>query len=154
MKILVRWSFVVIAWWASTMPIWGQTIERDTTITGPRGNSIERQVEIKRTPGSVERQVQIKRPGGTFDRQVTVQRSPVGGVRRGPLAAGPWPRPPWRPRPFVIGEAAPALGVGVVAAPELNVSFGGGGGGAGFGGPWARRAGWARWAAGRAGSAS
>jgi hypothetical protein len=134
MKILVRWSFVGIAWWASTMPLWGQTIERDTTITGPRGNSIQRQVEIKRTPGSVERQVQIKRPGGTFDRQVQIQRSPAG-VRRGPLVAGPWPRPPWIPRPVVIGQAAPAFGFGLLAAPALNFSFGGGGGGAGFGGP-------------------
>ena len=50
--------------WVLTVPLAGQTVERDTTITGPRGRSIERQVEIQRTPGSIERQVQIKRPGG------------------------------------------------------------------------------------------
>jgi hypothetical protein len=128
MKTLVRSSILGIAWWASTMPLVGQTIERDTTITGPRGNSIERQVEIKRTPGSLERQIQIKRPGGTFERQVQVQRSPVGGVRRGPLVAGPWPRPPWIPRTVVIGQPAPAFGFGLLAVPALNFSFGGGGG--------------------------
>ena len=42
----------------------GPDVERDTTITGPRGRSIERQVEIQRNPGSIDRQVQIKRPGG------------------------------------------------------------------------------------------
>ncbi len=123
-----------VAWWVSTMPSPGQTVERDTTITGPRGRSVERQVEIQRSPGSVERQVQIKRPGGTFERQVQVQRSPGGFVRRGPLIAGPWPRPPWIPRPIVIGQPAPAFGFGLLAAPALNFSFGGGGGGMGFGG--------------------
>jgi hypothetical protein len=127
MKTLGRSLILGIAWWASTMALVGQTIERDTTITGPRGNSIERQVEIKRTPGSLERQIQIKRPGGTFERQVQIQRSP-GGVRRGPLVAGPWPRPPWIPRTVVIGQPAPALGFGLLAVPALNFSFGGGGG--------------------------
>jgi hypothetical protein len=139
MKTLIRSSLLGIAWWVSTMPLAAQTIERDTTITGPRGNSIERQVEIKRAPGSVERQVQIKRPGGTFERQVQIQRAPGGGPRRGPLIAGPWPRPPWIPRTVVIGQPAPAFGFGLLAAPALNFSFGGGGmvpfGGAGPVGP-------------------
>jgi HEAT repeats len=139
MKTLVRSSLLGMAWWCSAMPLAGQTIERDTTITGPRGNSIERQVEIKRAPGSVERQVQIKRPGGTFERQVQIQRAPGGGLRRGPMIAGPWPRPPWIPRTVVIGQPAPAFGFGLLAAPALNFSFGGGGmvpfGGAGPLGP-------------------
>jgi hypothetical protein len=126
MKTVVM-SFLGVAWWVSAMPLLGQTIERDTTITGPRGNSIERQVEIKRTPGSIDRQVQIKRPGGTFERQVQIHRAPGGGPRRGPLIAGPWPRPPWIPRTVVIGQAAPAFGFGLLAEPALNFSFGGGG---------------------------
>jgi HEAT repeats len=134
MKTLVTPSLVGLVWWLLAVPSQGQTIERDTTITGPRGNSIERQVEIQRKPGSIDRQVQIKRPGGTFDRQVQVQRSPSGAPRRGPLIAGPWPRPPWIPRTVVIGQPAPALGFGLMAAPMLNFSFGGGGGGMGFGG--------------------
>jgi hypothetical protein len=134
MKTLVKSSFLGIACWVSAMPVSAQTIERDTTITGPRGNTIERQVEIKRTPSSIDRQVQIKRPGGTFERQVQIQRSPVGGVRRAPVVGGAWPRPPWIPRTVVIGQAAPAFGFGLLAAPALNFSFGGGGA-VPFGGP-------------------
>src|SRR5215469_15240205 len=103
----------------------GQTVERDTTITGPRGRTIQRQVEIQRGPGSIDRQVTIKRPGGTFERDVQLQRSPM--VRRGPVP-GPWPRPAWiGPRPLVIAQPAPAFGFGLMAAPLLNFSFGGGG---------------------------
>jgi HEAT repeats len=109
-----------------------QTVEQDTTITGPRGRSIERDVQIQRRPGSIDRQVTIKRPGGTFQRDVQIQRSPVMG--RGPIP-GPWPRPPWLgPRPLVIAQPAPAFGFGLMAAPMLNFSFAGGGGGMGFGG--------------------
>ena len=104
----------------------GQTVERDTTITGPRGRSIQRQVEVQRSPGMIDRSVTVKRPGGTFERSTEIFRSPVAG--RG-FAGGPW-RPPFLgPRPFVVGPAAPAFGVGVVAAPFMNFSFGGGGGG-------------------------
>jgi hypothetical protein len=109
----------------------GQVLERDTTITGPRGRSIERQVEIKRGPGTIQRQVEIKRPGGTFDRQVQLQRSP--GFVRG-FAPGMWSRPAWiGPRPLVLAQPAPAFGFGLLAAPFLNFSFGGGGSGLGFG---------------------
>lgn len=133
-KTLVGSSALAIMWWSSAMPLSGQTFERDTTITGPRGRTLERQVEIQRKPGSVERDIQIKRPGGTFERQVQVQRSPAAVARRGPMIAGPWPRPPWIPRTVVIGQPAPAFGFGLLAAPMLNFSFGGGGGGAGVGG--------------------
>lgn len=109
-----------------------QTFERDTTITGPRGRTIERDVQIQRRPGSIDRQVTIKRPGGTFEREVQVQRAPM--ARRGPMP-GPWGRPAWvGPRPVVIAEPVPAFGFGLMAAPLLNFSFGGGGGGFGFGG--------------------
>jgi HEAT repeats len=114
------------------LPAAGQTEERDTTITGPRGRTIQRDVEVQRGPGTINRQTTIKRPGGTFTRDVEIQRSPM--ARRGPLP-GPWPRPPWfGPRPFVVAPAVPALGFGVAAAPMLNFSFGGMGGGMGGGG--------------------
>ena len=112
----------------------GQTVERDTTITGPRGRSINRQVEVQRGPGVIDRSVQIQRPGGTFDRQVQVQRSP--GWR--PPMGGPWPRPAWFPRPVLVCAPVPAFGFGLMAAPMLNFSFGGGGG-AMAGGPAYRR---------------
>ena len=106
-----------------------QTVERDTTITGPRGRTIQRQVEIQRTPGGIDRSIQIKRPGGTYERQTQIQRSPMAG--RG-FVPGMWARPAWGgSRPMLF--AAPAVGVGLVAAPFMNFSFGGGGGG-GFGG--------------------
>ena len=76
----------------------GQTVERDTTITGPRGRSIQRQVEVQRNGGTIDRSIQIKRPGGTFERQVQVQRRRSRDVdsyrARGPArrssARGPW----------------------------------------------------------------
>ena len=86
----------------------GQTIERDTTITGPRGRSIQRQVEVQRGPGTIDRSIQIKRPGGTFDRSVQVRRSVVGGPWRGPgFVPGPIARP-WMfgPRPLIVQSAA------------------------------------------------
>ena len=48
---------------------------------------------------------------------------------------GMWARPVWGgSRPMLFAAPAPALGVGLVAAPFMNFSFGGGGGGGGFGG--------------------
>jgi hypothetical protein len=129
-------SLLTLGTVACTWGTWAgaQTVERDTTITGPRGKTIQRDVEIKRGPGSIERQVQIKRPGGTLDRSVQVQRSPAFGPWRPPIG-GPWPRPAWIPRPVLVGP--PAIGLGLTAAPLLNFSFGGGGGGigGGVGGP-------------------
>ena len=112
-----------------------QTVERDTTITGPRGRTIKRHVEIQRGPGSIDRSVQIQRPGGTLDRQVQVQRSPLMGPWRPPMG-GPWPRPAWFPA-ACGGWPFRQFGFGLVAAPMLNFSFGGGGGGigGGLGGP-------------------
>ena len=113
----------------------GQTIERDTTITGPRGRSIQRQVEVQRGPGTIDRSIQIKRPGGTFDRSVQVQRSAVGGPWRGPgFVPGPIARP-WMfgPRPLIV-QSAPAFGFGVAALPLPFMNFSFGGGGMGFGG--------------------
>jgi hypothetical protein len=109
----------------------GQTVERDTTITGPRGRTIKRQTEVQRGPGVIDRSVQIQRPGGTFERSVQVQRAP--GWR--PPVGGAWPRPAWFPRPVLVGAPVPAFGFGLLAAPMLNFSFGGGGGGIGGGGP-------------------
>jgi hypothetical protein len=50
--------------------------ERDTTITGPRGRTIQRDVRTERGPGNVDRRVTIQRPGGTLTREVQVQRVP------------------------------------------------------------------------------
>ena len=95
----------------------GQTVERDTTITGPRGRTINRQVEVQRGPNGIERSIQIQRPGGTFDRQVQLQRAP--GWR--PPVGGPWPRPAWFPRPVLVGASAPAFGFGLMAAADAKL---------------------------------
>jgi HEAT repeats len=59
-----------------------QTVERKTKITGPRGNSVTRQIDTTRGPGFVDRNVQITRPGGaTFDRNTLIQRGPVATGR-------------------------------------------------------------------------
>ncbi len=121
------------AWLLTATPASAQVqeIERDTTITGPRGRSIERQVQIQRAPGMIDRQVEIRRPGGTIERQVQIQRAPAMGRR--PMPGG-WGRPMFAgPRPVFV-QPAPALGFGLVAAPLMSFSFGGGGGGFGFGG--------------------
>ena len=119
----------VAALWARAE---AQTLERKTTITGPRGRTIQRQVEIQRRPGSIERDITIRRPGGTFERDVRVQRAPL--PRGGPVPRL-WGRPAWMgPRPVIIEEAVPAFGFGLMAPPLLNFSFGGGGVGMPFGG--------------------
>jgi len=120
-----------LAWWLPVVSARSQTVERDTTITGPGGRTLERKVETQRGPGTIDRQVTIKRPGGTFSRDVQIQRSPgMAPGRRLPIA-GPWPRAPWFPRPMVVGPVGPAFGFGLLAVPSFNFAFGGGGGGGG-----------------------
>jgi hypothetical protein len=136
MRIGFGYSVLAFVGCLSAVTASGQTVERDTTITGPRGRTMQRQVETQRGPGTISRQIQIKRPGGTFDRQVQIQRTPgVLPGRGGPLIGGPWPRPAWLPRPVIVGAPAPAFGFGLMAAPMLNFSFGGGVGGPGVAGP-------------------
>jgi hypothetical protein len=127
-----KWSCLTafvwaVAWWPCVISARGQTLERDTTITGPRGRTVERQVEIQRRPGSIDREFQIKRPGGTFERQVQIQRSPAMRAVRGPGLGGPWRGGPWFPRPVVVAPAVPAFGLGLFAVPSFNFAFGGGG---------------------------
>jgi len=57
-----------------------QTVKRDTKVTGPKGNTARREIEIKRTPGSIERDVRITRPGGaTYERETQISRAPARG---------------------------------------------------------------------------
>jgi HEAT repeats len=66
--------------------------ERDTKITGPRGRTVERQLESRITPGGIDRETIIRRPGGaTLERDVHISRSPVfngGGGGFGPAGPG------------------------------------------------------------------
>ncbi len=63
-----------------------QTVDRSTTITGPRGNSVTRNIQTScRGPGFVDRNVQITRPGGaTFDRNTLIRRGLAPGPKFSP----------------------------------------------------------------------
>ncbi|HWE37459.1 MAG TPA: HEAT repeat domain-containing protein [Isosphaeraceae bacterium] len=111
-----RTGLALAAWLAPTAGF-GQVIERDTTITGPGGRSINRDVRIQRSPGMVERDITIRRPAGTFQRDTRIMTAPAGGPRFGPPVGGF--RPGWGggwgwgprfvPGPVVINNG-PSLG--------------------------------------------
>src|SRR5271166_2702707 len=110
----------------ATALLHAQVVERDTKITGPRGRSINRQVDIERGPGTFQRQVQIQRPGGTLERSTTIQRG-WGGFPGGGFGG-------FRPLPFFPGpRPVTSWGLGITAAPIITIPFFGGGGAA-FGG--------------------
>ncbi len=95
---------------------WAQVLERDVTVTGPRGRSIQRDTRIERGPGFVDRQMNIQRPGGTFHGNTLIQRPPgiVGGGRGGFVPGPPWRGGPF-PRPFIGREVIvnnPGIGPG------------------------------------------
>jgi hypothetical protein len=107
---------------AGTAPtgVRAQVFERDTTITGPRGNSVSRDIRVERNGPMVDRQVTIRRPGGTITRNTEIF-APRGGPHFGP-------RPYWGGGGFVAGPAffGPPLAVGV-GLPAVNLFVGGGG---------------------------
>lgn len=101
---------LALAAWLAPAAGFAQIIERDTTITGPGGRSITRDVRIQRSPGMVERDITIRRPAGTFQRDTRIV-APGGGPRFGPVPGGY--RPGWGggsgwgprfvPAPIVVG---------------------------------------------------
>lgn len=101
-----------------------QTFERDVTVTGPRGRTLERKTEIHRGPAGVERDIQIRRPSGTYSRQVEVRRAP-GFAPRGPVH-GPryMPFGPLPPSPGFGPGALVGLGVGLAALPAIGFAAG------------------------------
>jgi hypothetical protein len=91
----------------------GQVVERerDVTITGPRGRSIERSITTERGPGFVDRQVNIQRPGGTFHSNAVIQRAPSvvrGGGFPPPGRFGGWGPRPGFPREVIINNGGGA----------------------------------------------
>jgi HEAT repeats len=105
----------------TTTLLHAQMVERDTKITGPRGRTINRQVDIERGPGTFQRQVQIQRPGGTLERSTTIQRG-WGGFPGGGFGG-------FRPLPFFAGpRPVTSWGLGITAAPIITIPFFGGGG--------------------------
>src|SRR5690349_10112149 len=101
-----RWFFLSLALALGLAldggPSLGQIVERerDVTITGPRGRSVERSIVSERGPrGLIDRQVTIQRPGGTFQSSAHVVRPPVH-VNPGPMVRGGGFVPPGRPGGF------------------------------------------------------
>ncbi len=130
---MIKWSrygVVLGLLWlcnSATVLLHAQTVERDTKITGPRGRTINRQVDIERGPGTFSRQVQVQRPGGTIDRNTTIQRG-WGGFPGGGFGG-------FRPLPFFPGpRPVTSWGLGITAAPIITIPFFAGGGGFAAGG--------------------
>lgn len=99
------------------------TRERDVTITGPRGNTIQRDFKSTITPGGIDRSTTITRPGGTFSRNVQINRM-VPGFRPGP---GAW-RPGWGPGPGPVFIGGGGGGIGPGASFGLGALAGTAGG--------------------------
>jgi hypothetical protein len=107
--------------------IQSQVVERDVSITGPRGNTIERQIRTERVGNVIDRQINIRRPGGTYHREteILVPRGPVG--RPGPAFYG-GPRfigPSVVAAPafsFFLGSAPPPPPVFIAPPPPLYVA--------------------------------
>ncbi len=99
------------------------TRERDTTITGPRGNSVTRDLKSTITPGGLDRSTTITGPRGN-----SVTRNVM--INRGAPAFGPGPfRPGWGPRPVIInggGGIGPgaSFGIGALAGTAGGLLLG------------------------------
>jgi hypothetical protein len=106
---------------SAMLPAQTVTRERETTITGPRGRTIDRKLEVERGPGVYDRRLQIQRPGGSLERDFRVQSVPRGGG----FAGGGWgPRPMIVERNFFVGpRPGPSWGFGFMAAPVLTFPF-------------------------------
>jgi HEAT repeats len=92
--------------------------ERETVITGPRGRSVDRRIEVERGPGTYQRQLQIQRPGGTLQRNYTLERVPrvAGGFvpRTGTII---------QRNVFVSPRPSSSWSFGLMAAPILTFPF-------------------------------
>ncbi len=87
-----------LAQWMVASPAWAQNIDRETTITGPKGNTLTRSVDINRGPGGVTRDITVHRPGGaTLQRDTVISRAPGGFGGRGFVPGGGFGR--WGPGP-------------------------------------------------------
>ena len=93
-----------------------KSTERDTTVVGPKGRKIERDIRTTRGPGYIDRQVEIKRPGETILRDTRL--STQGGR---PGFGGP---PPFFGGPRYYGGPRIVENVFVPRAPVLSTFIG------------------------------
>ncbi len=104
---------------------WAQiTRERDVTITGPRGRSIERRIQTERGPGFVDRQVNIRRPNGTYQSDVRLQRGPANFGRGFVPGRGGFVSGGWDDRPVFVNREVVVPNEGVPLLPALAVGGG------------------------------
>jgi hypothetical protein len=124
---VIKWLSLVVAiaglssgWPFASLEAQTVVREREATITGPRGRSIDRRLEVERGPGGYERRLQIQRPGATLERDFRIQPGP-----RGSFAAGGWgPRPMVVERNIFVGpRPGPSWSFGFMAAPILTFPF-------------------------------
>jgi HEAT repeats len=115
----IRKSLALLILGATTAS--AQEVKRDVKVTGPKGRSIERQIDTVRTPGHVERDIKITRPSGTYERDVSVSRggrSGGGGFVRGPGGNV------FIERDYVVGPPPPRVLFGG-GGPSFGLFFGG-----------------------------
>jgi HEAT repeat protein len=104
-------------------PLTAQTVtrEREATITGPRGRTIDRRLEVNRGPGTYERQLSIQRPGGTLQRDFLMQRVPrVAGLGAGGYGGRPMV---FERNVFVAPRPAASWSFGFFGAPIVALPF-------------------------------
>lgn len=99
-----------------------QEVKRDVKVTGPRGRSVERQIDTIRTPGHVERDIKITRPSGTYERDTVINRG--GGGGGGGFVRGPGPRGDvYVERDYIVGPPPPSVVFG--GGPSFGFFLGG-----------------------------
>ena len=93
--------------------------DRSSTVTGPRGNSVTKQFDSTRGPGGLNRFSSVTGPrGGSIARDTVIQRSPFAGGNPG-FGRGFGPRPgPFFGPPVIVGGGGGngLLGLGLGAA--------------------------------------
>jgi len=122
---VIKWSTRTVilgswcCWQAAGIVSHAQVVrERDSTITGPRGRTIERKLQVERGPGFYDRSLQIQRPGGTLERNLSIQR---GGLPGGGFGFRPWPI--FQPG-FFAPRPSSSFSFGIMAAPMIALPFG------------------------------
>lgn len=130
---MIRWMGLGVMmssclWWhGATAVAYAQVVqrEREATIQGPRGRTINRSLRVDRGGGTFHRELEIQRPSGTLDRSITIQRGGRPGFAPGAFA--------YRGAPiierniFVTPRPANSFLFGITAAPMFALPLFGGG---------------------------
>jgi hypothetical protein len=91
--------------------------ERDVSVTGPGGRTIERRASVSRGGGQIDRQLSVTRPGGTLER--SVQASAAPGFRPGHGHGGPRHGYGFGPPPRSGPDPLLSFGIGALAGAAV-----------------------------------